>query len=141
MTTFLPAPEAVAESPGAALLVFFALLIGHALADFAFQPELLALGKNRHADLSRFFGDKPTPRGLWLHALSAHSLIHAGAVWLLTGSVVLGAVEFVLHAVIDFAKCEGKYTFVLDQTLHHICKLLYVALLYAGLTCLSWSPA
>ncbi|MDA0768410.1 MAG: DUF3307 domain-containing protein [Verrucomicrobia bacterium] len=141
MAALLPAAEAVAGNPAAALLVLFALIIGHALCDFALQPEFIALGKNRHADLSRFFGGKPQPRGLWIHLLGAHCLIHAGAVWIITGSVLLAAVEFVLHAIIDFVKCEGKTSFTADQLLHYGCRILYVIALYLGWSCLTWTPA
>jgi hypothetical protein len=140
MTHLLPSPEAVAGNPAAALVIFFALVIAHAVADFVLQPEFLALGKNRHADLSKFFGEKTPPPGLWIHALSAHSLIHAGAVWLVTGSVVLGLVEFILHFVIDFIKCEGKTGFSVDQLLHYACRGGYVAILYFGCSCVTWSP-
>lgn len=141
MLAALPAPEVVAGDPAAALVILFALVIAHAIGDFALQPEFLALGKNRHADLSRFFGEKNPPAGLWLHALGAHSLIHAGAVWLVTGSVLLGLLELVLHFLIDFAKCEGRTSFGLDQALHHVCKVGYVVLLYLGPAGLTWSPA
>jgi len=141
MPALLPAAEAVAGNPAAALVVLFALVIGHALCDFALQPEFMAIGKNRHANLSKFFGEKAPPSGVWVHALAAHCLIHAGAVWLLTGSVLLGAVEFVLHTIIDFIKCEGKTSFDADQYLHYACKLLYIAALYLGCSCLTWSPA
>lgn len=141
MFTLLPAPDAVAGNPAAALVILFALVIGHAIGDFAIQPDFLAIGKNRHADLSKYFGENNTPVGLWIHALTAHSLIHAGAVWLITGSVLLGAIELVLHVIIDFVKCEGKTSFALDQVLHYFCKLAYVVVLYFGCACVTWSPA
>ena len=141
MLAALPAPEMVAGSPAAALVILFALVIAHAVGDFALQPEFLAVGKNRHADLSRFFGEKDPPAGLWLHALGAHSFIHAGAVWLVTGSICLGIIEFALHFVIDFAKCEGRTSFALDQVLHYLCKLGYVVALYFGPACITWTPA
>lgn len=140
MSDLLPSAEAVAGNPAAALVIFFALVIGHALADFALQPEFIALGKNRNADLSKFFGGAKPPAGLWFHALSAHSLIHAGVVWIVTGSVVLGAIELVLHFVIDFIKCEGKTSFSVDQLLHYLCRIAYVVLLYLECSCVTWSP-
>lgn len=141
MFALLPAHDAVAGSPAAALVILFALFIAHAVSDFALQPEFLALGKNRNADLSRFFGEKQAPAGLWINALGAHSLIHAGAVWLVTGSVFLGILELTLHFAIDFAKCEGMTSFALDQALHYFCKLAYVVLLYFGFACVTWTPA
>jgi hypothetical protein len=123
-------------------VVLFALAIGHALADFALQGDFLAQAKNRHADLARFFGEKSQPRDLWIHALTAHSLIQAGSVWLVTGSVVLGAVEFVLHWLIDLAKGEEWTSFSLDQYLHLACKVLYAALIASGSFSgiIQWAP-
>ena len=105
---------------GAAQL-FFALLIGHAIADYPLQGDFLALHKNRHyKDASR-----PLPSGLWVHCLVAHCLIHAGFVWAITGRFVLGAVEFVLHIIFDFVKCEGITGFHTDQVLHAASKALF----------------
>ena len=141
MIAFLPAPEAVSGNPAAALVILFALLITHALCDFPLQGEFLARAKNRHADLRSLFGEGPVPRGLCPNALAAHCLIHAGGVWLVTGSVALAVIEFVLHCIIDIVKCEGWIGFATDQTLHRVCKLVYVALLYAGPAWITWSPA
>lgn len=112
-----------------AITALFALLVGHAIADFALQGDFLSIAKNRHASLQRFFGDVTPPKGVWVHALTAHSLIHAAPVWLITGSAVLAAVEVLLHWFIDFAKCEGWTSFTTDQILHVACKLLYVGIL------------
>jgi hypothetical protein len=111
-----------------AATLFFVLLIGHVVADYPLQGKFLSLAKNRHANLSELFGSDTPPRGLWLHALTAHSLIHAGTVWLVTGSMVLGLVELVLHWLIDFARCEKWMNFTTDQLLHIACKAVYVAL-------------
>ena len=130
----------VASNPWGAVLVFFALLVAHALGDFAFQGSFLSQAKNKNADLSSFF-PKGTPRGLWWNALLAHALIHAGAVWLVTGFVLLGLAELVLHFLIDYAKCEGWISFALDQTLHRVCKLVYVLLLFFNWPGgLDWNP-
>ncbi len=108
--------------------LFFALLFGHALADYPLQGEFLALHKNRHyKDPNRDF-----PPGLWVHCLLNHSLIHAGFVWLISGSMILGLMELVLHAVIDFIKCEKITSYNTDQALHVTCKLLYVVLMVQG---------
>ena len=40
-----------------ALALGFALLIGHALCDFALQGDFLSIAKNRHANLTKFFGN------------------------------------------------------------------------------------
>ena len=116
---------------GGVLSLFLALAIGHAVADFPLQGVFLSQAKNRNLHLSEDVNTK-SPRGVWLHAMSAHSIIHCGVVWLITGSVILGLIEFVLHWVIDAAKCEKWVGFNTDQFLHYTCKIIYVALIYYG---------
>ena len=128
------------SGPAGAAVVLFALLIGHALADFSLQGEFLSTAKNRHAQLNAFFDNGNPPKWLWVHALGAHSLIHAGAVWLITGSVVLGFLEFVLHWCIDFAKCEGWTSFRTDQALHILCKVAWAGLLWCECPWAMWTP-
>ena len=115
----------------AALQVFFALMIGHALADFPLQGEYLATGKNWR--LLRRLQDPARPENIWMFCMAAHCLIHAGVVWLITGSSLFAAIELVLHWSIDAAKCSGKTHFNLDQALHFLCKVGYVAAAYAWL--------
>ncbi|MES2980759.1 MAG: DUF3307 domain-containing protein [Verrucomicrobiota bacterium] len=114
---------------GSAAVVFLALVIGHVLADYPLQGRFLSMAKNRHADVSELFGGESPPRGLWLHALTAHSLVHAGMVWFITGSLTLGIVELILHWLIDFAKCEKWTNFTVDQLLHVACKAAYAVLI------------
>jgi hypothetical protein len=126
--------QAVGSAPDWAVggKLLFALLIGHALADYPLQGAFLARAKDRHSDSGALFGEQKAPKGLWIHALTAHSLVHAGAVWLVTSSVLLAAVELVLHWIIDFAKCERWTGFHTDQILHVLCKIGYVvAMVYA----------
>jgi hypothetical protein len=104
--------------------VFFALVIGHAVADFPLQGEFLALGKNRRY-LERL-ADPARPPGEWIFCMGAHCLIHAGAVWAVTGSALLGLVELVLHWMLDSAKCAGRISFAVDQWGHVLCKACYV---------------
>lgn len=123
------------------ILLFFALLIGHALCDYPLQGDFLARGKNRF---------NPLPGVPWYWCLGAHAAIHAGAVWMVTGWWQLGAWEFVLHCLIDDFKCSAqndvqgasaaKYLtmygiakeqhaatlFNVDQTLHVVCKFAWV---------------
>lgn len=103
--------------------LFFAFAIAHVLADFPLQGDYLAREKQRS-----------TAGGMWewLIALTSHSLIHAGGVWLVSGSVILGAAELVLHWLIDFGKGEGKYGLASDQGLHLGCKMFYVVLIATG---------
>lgn len=105
------------------ILMLFKLLIGHALADFALQGDAMAKGKNRH--------NKITPPALqkyfpcWFYWLTAHALIHAGAVWAITGSSTFAVIELVAHWIIDFVKCEGKTNPHEDQALHFLFKVGY----------------
>lgn len=95
------------------------LLVAHLLVDYPLQGDFLAKAKNHTA---------PIPGvPAWL-ALASHAGLHAGAVWLITGSALFGAAELVAHAAIDRAKCSGKISFVTDQALHAACKILYVTL-------------
>jgi hypothetical protein len=101
-----------------ALLVF-----AHLLADYPLQGDFLAKAKNHEA---------PIPGVPWQVALLSHAGIHAGLVWLITGSALLGLAELLLHAAIDHFKCSRRITFVHDQILHLLFKLLYVIVLYPG---------
>lgn len=127
------------QSVQGVFFAFFALAIGHALADFPLQGPFLSSAKNRHGQANGSHGNlgfdqDETPVGLWLHAMTAHSLIHAGMVWIITGSGVLALIELVLHWLIDYAKCEGWTGFNTDQILHYICKLIYAMLIYLGVS-------
>lgn len=114
----------------AAAQVLFALCIGHAVADFPLQGEYLAIGKNRRFLLR--LADPARPASIWVACMSAHCLIHAGMVWVITGSALLAFVELVLHFFIDIAKCEGLTGFNTDQVLHILCKVLYVSVAWFG---------
>ena len=135
-------PEFAADhNAWGAVVIFFALLISHAVGDFALQSRFIAIAKNRGADLSELFPDGGS-KGVWWNTLLAHSLIHAGGVWLVTGYVVLAFAELILHFLIDYAKSANLISFSLDQTLHRVCKLIYAVLLFVdpGWTWLTWSP-
>jgi len=108
--------------------MLFALIIGHALADYPLQGKFLAIRKNRHIKPLDYGADVPS--NIWVYCLSAHSLVHAGAVWVVTGSALFGFIEFGLHWWIDFAKCEKWTNFHQDQGLHLLSKLAYVAAIF-----------
>ncbi len=126
MVEFTQHPQTLVEG----LVLLFALLIGHALADYPLQGDFLAIHKNRHVKLPRQSRDFPPT--LWVHCLLAHSLIHAGFVWVISGQVIFALAETVLHFIIDYVKCERITSYHTDQLLHVGCKVLYVAVLMLG---------
>lgn len=106
----------------------FLLIMGHAVADYPLQSDTMAKGKNKNRplDLSKIpAGQKPI-KTVWIYWLSAHSLTHAVAVYLVTNSSLLAFAEFVCHWIIDYAKCENLTTIHTDQALHIFCKIAWV---------------
>lgn len=101
--------------------LFLLLVFGHFLADYAFQSEFMALGKNRH---------DPDPRVPWYHALGAHSIIHGGVVGVITGLWWIGVLEAILHWFIDDNRCAKRLTYTQDQMLHIGCKVLWTVLTF-----------
>jgi hypothetical protein len=105
-------------------ILFWKLLCGHALMDFALQTEWIAKYKNWH-------NASPPPPGqaqqtVWPYVLGAHALMHGMAVWLITGHVWMGVAESVVHFGIDAAKCANLTGIHQDQAMHVICKVLWV---------------
>jgi hypothetical protein len=124
-----PVPVPI-EAGGTALPVFTSwfdlalmLVMGHFLADFALQHDRMAVEKCP--------GERAVlPWGWWL---SAHAATHGFLVAWITGLPLLGLAEWLLHGVIDLGKCRGYYRLNIDQTLHLLCKFLWVALVFRGL--------
>lgn len=121
MTGLLPFPP---HTTLEALQVLFLLFAVHALMDYPLQGAFLSTCKNRH--LLKSLQDPTRPLEIWPICMTAHCLIHGAAVWAVTGCFIVGVVEFVLHWLIDFAKCENLTTLNQDQALHCICKVAYV---------------
>ncbi len=115
---------------GSAFALLFALLIGHALADFPLQGDFLSKGKNRNGTPPQLADGKANPKDLWVYLMSAHCLIHAGFVWIISGYLVFALAEFVLHWAIDALKCEGRTSFATDQWLHILTKVAFVVILF-----------
>jgi len=107
-------------------MILFYLLAGHALMDYGLQSESMALEKSRHSKTQL---QKEVP---WYYWLTAHSLLHGGAVAMITGSLGFGIAETMCHWVIDFAKCEKRTNIHVDQALHVACKLIWYALIVNG---------
>jgi Protein of unknown function (DUF3307) len=104
--------------------LFAAFVVIHALADFPLQGDYIARQKSRRS---------ATSREEWIVALLAHCAIHAGGVWLVSGSLALGFAEFILHGLIDLGKGEDKFGITVDQLLHLGCKAAYATVLVQGL--------
>lgn len=100
--------------------LFAAFVVVHALADFPLQGDYIAKQKSR---------SQADSLGVWIIALSAHCVIHAGGVWLVSGSLAFGVAELFAHAVIDGFKGEKRIGIVSDQLLHLACKVVYTVLL------------
>lgn len=105
--------------------MLFALLVGHCIADYPLQGDFLAQAKNRNTQIGKVF---------WPHALFAHSMIHAGFVAAVTGSIALGCSEAAIHAITDWLKCEGKISLNIDQAIHIACKFAWV-----GIVMMEWA--
>ena len=107
--------------------VFWMLMCGHALADFPLQTPDMAKGKNYTIDPAH----NAVP---WYYWLASHCFVHGLSVTLLTGSVYLGFAEFLLHGVLDWAKCAKLTTIHFDQLAHTACKALWAMVLtsFAG---------
>lgn len=106
------------------MITFFQLCIGHAVADFWAQSEEMRRGKGwPNAVISN-------PGGVlvWPYALTAHCLIHAGAVWVITNNPYLALAEFCCHWMIDYGKCSSWYGVHADQGMHIGCKAIWAAL-------------
>lgn len=94
------------------------LWAAHWVCDYPLQGDYLAKAK----------AEGP----LRIYHLCAHAGIHGGAVALVTGSLLLGLVEWFLHSIIDQLKVSGRTSFALDQWLHLMCKVLYALALSFG---------
>jgi len=111
--------------------LFLYLIMGHALADFALQPEVMAKGKNRNrpVDMSKIPPGQKI-QTVWPYWLTSHALIHGGVVDLITGSFELALAETVIHWLIDFMKCENITGIHADQFFHALCKAAWVLMLF-----------
>lgn len=96
--------------------IFFQLLVGHAIADFALQSDTMAREKRPN-------------KIFWHYWLFAHSLTHGGMVYIVTDNYLFGVAETILHFLCDYCKCRRWLTVHQDQFLHILCKLGYVTTL------------
>ena len=110
--------------------ILFWMLVGHAVCDFGLQSDWMARHKNRHIRETNIHSKNPEL--IWIEVLSSHAMMHAGAVALATGSILLGVLEFVTHWCIDFCKNEDWFGFHTDQGLHIASKFVWLFMLYQG---------
>lgn len=104
------------------LILFYQLLVCHALTDFGIQTNSIGLYKNRHHPVPDYLQSVLPPWWIWM---TAHTLIQSGMVYFVTGSLTLGLVEFVVHWITDNAKCDDKIGPITDQVIHVACMLIY----------------
>lgn len=114
------------------LETLFYLIAGHALGDFGLQTDWMARHKCRGASCEGESSSRP--EFIWLHVLTAHCMIHAALVALVTGSILLGVLELIAHWIIDYHKCKNTFGFNTDQCLHLGCKLIWVLMLSMGIS-------
>jgi hypothetical protein len=108
------------------LYTFLALIFFHCLFDYPLQGDFLSKAKDKFRSI---------PGVPWYQALLAHSILQAGGVFYVTGSLILASIEFVLHACIDYMKCAGVFgsgerSYNIDQAAHIVCKIWYIYFLY-----------
>ena len=99
--------------------LFVLLALAHFVCDFGLQSDRMAVEKVAGADRTLN----------WRWWLITHASTHGLAVALLTGLPLLGFAETLLHAIIDWSKGKYRFPLVLDQSLHLVCKLLWVGLM------------
>lgn len=110
-------PATAPKAPPMFGSLLFWLLVGHALADYVFQTDMMR--KLKYPSASHPGG------GPWWFWMSAHALTHAGATALATGGRVdVGLMEFAGHFMIDSFPERNPY---LDQALHVIAKIAWAA--------------
>lgn len=100
----------------------FMLLAAHALCDFSLQTDTMAREKNPASttDLQQHVP--------WYYWLTAHALIHGGAVFWVLHDPRSAYAETVVHWVTDYAKCRGWIGIKTDQLIHVACKVAWVVL-------------
>lgn len=139
------------------MLSFFIMYLGgHCIGDYAFQSEYMALGKNKFLNKD----NKDWYIILGAHASIHAVIVLVITFICLCISYTLGTIdytdesifnneifgkiiesslnlavfasiiEFFSHFIIDYKKCEGKYSFMIDQILHIIVKISFLIILF-----------
>lgn len=105
--------------------LFSKLLIGHAIGDFVLQTQFIAETKN-WTMVPDYLDKDHLP--MWPYTLTAHALTNGGIVWFITGSYIIGLIEFISHWAIDFIKCSKLIDLHTDQFAHIFFKFFYCVL-------------
>ncbi len=117
----------ITHTPFGMLVVLFAC---HYIVDFALQNEWVAVNKSRHSK-RKSTDDQGLPISfLWPHLLTAHSFQHGFFVMMFTQNLKIGVAEIISHWITDYGKCEGWFGFHVDQIIHLVTKVLWVAILF-----------
>lgn len=115
---------------------FMVLWFLHALADFAFQSDAMAKGKNwkqedKNKDqwINELGRDPKLFKKCWFWWLSAHGLIQGGLIYLVFGNIWIFIIEAISHFTLDFVKCAEKTNPHQDQVLHISLRVIYTIVL------------
>lgn len=98
------------------------LVFSHFLFDFPLQNDYVAVHKNPFLN-----GINP----IWVWPMTAHCVLHAVPVYMITGSFILTMLMFVSHYMIDFMKCWNKISYHTDQ-IAHLLVVVFIAFVSAG---------
>ena len=91
------------------------LCMGHFAGDFVLQNDRIAMEKCPGQDVT-------LP---WYWWMIAHSACHGLIATIITGSALIGGAEWIAHFTIDYFKCKGKFSLLVDQILHLACKFTW----------------
>jgi hypothetical protein len=112
------------------LELFFLLIAGHMIGDFALQTEFVATNKNRHVRDKMPAEVRSRTQVIWPHLLTAHCFHHGLLVFLVTQKLHMAIAEVITHWITDYGKCERWYGFHTDQVIHILTKALWTALIW-----------
>lgn len=100
------------------------MVAGHIFGDYVFQTEKMSRLKN---PIQKEWAEGGY-RESWKLWLFAHAMIHGSLVALVTGSVLLGTAEVVVHFTSDQLKCRKVIGHDMDQAVHYLSKIAWCLL-------------
>lgn len=108
------------------LVLLWWLMVAHFAGDYWLQTDTIAKHKNP-------WSPQPLHEHVpWYYWMVSHSLMQGGLTAAVLGfspfAVLLGFLESIAHFGIDLGKCRGLYTIHVDQALHALCKITWLAL-------------